>query len=110
MDYNQNDRGFQLQQDRIQYQHQMVMTAMNLRDNFLTQHITQPTRKTGTDKPSSLCLVITSDKHIVNLLKTETPLGMSDHSMITKKHYMYDNEDYARWTLTGKMNSKHVRT
>eukprot|EP00794_Sanderia_malayensis_P021254 gene21254-23327_t len=33
-----------------------------LRDNYLSQHITQPTRVRGTDEPSTLDLLITNDE------------------------------------------------
>jgi len=53
-----------------------------LRKNFLIQHINTPTRVKGTDTPHVLDLVITDEYFIQNLI-FESPLGKSDHSVIT---------------------------
>ena len=53
-----------------------------LQKNSLHQHITTPTRQRGDDEPHVLDLVITSDD-IVSTLEYQSPLGKSDHSVIS---------------------------
>ena len=52
-----------------------------LRENFLLQHITQPTRQRGSDTPHMLDLIITSDNFLSDI-EYLSPLGMSDHSVL----------------------------
>lgn len=51
-------------------------------DCFWYQHVKQPTRGRGGDKPSLLDLVFTNEERMINNLKTESPLGKSDHCVI----------------------------
>ena len=52
-----------------------------LQNNFLTQHVTQPTRARGSDNPHILDLFITNDDFLDNILYF-SPIGKSDHSVI----------------------------
>ena len=56
-----------------------------LLDNYLTQHVMEPTRVRGTQKPSLLDLVITEDSQtqVSPSVDIQTPLGNSDHAVIT---------------------------
>ena len=54
----------------------------SIKDSFLTQLISKPTRGRGTDKPSLLDLVLTSDNGIVSSVEIASPLGNSDHALI----------------------------
>ncbi len=78
-----------------------------LRDNFLSQHITQPTRVRGTNEPSTLDLLITNDERLITEIQYSSPLGKSDHAVLLfelmcysvrksfkKKVYFYDKADY----------------
>lgn len=47
------------------------------------QHITSPTRGRGTDQPSILDLVLTDDVNCLDDIEITSPLGKSDHSMIS---------------------------
>jgi len=51
-----------------------------LRENLLLQHVAEPTRQRGTDKPHTLDLIISSD-NFVSDVEYLSPLGMSDHSL-----------------------------
>ena len=53
-----------------------------IRDNFLFQHVTEPTRKRGQDEPSTLDLIFTNEENMVKDLEYLPPLGRSDHSVI----------------------------
>lgn len=52
-----------------------------LRENFLSQHVMQPTRARSDDVPHILDLIITNDSFI-NDIQFFAPLGNSDHSVL----------------------------
>lgn len=52
-------------------------------DCYMHQHITSPTRGRGTDQPSILDLVLTDDVNCLDDIEITSPLGKSDHSMIS---------------------------
>ena len=54
-----------------------------LQDNFLYQHITKPTRCRGSDRPNVLDLVLTNEEGMISKLEYFSPLGKSDHCVIT---------------------------
>ena len=54
-----------------------------IRDCFLYQHVQENTRVRGGDTPSLLDLVITNIENMVNKLEFLSPLGRSDHCIIT---------------------------
>ena len=54
-----------------------------LQDNFLFQSVTKPTRWRGTNKPNLLDLIITDDENSVCDIEYQSPLGKSDHCVIT---------------------------
>ena len=57
-----------------------------LEENYLTQHVTEPTRRRGTDDPSLLDLVITENNQTQICPKHLCPLGLSDHDIIEFKY------------------------
>ena len=73
-----------------------------MREGFLTQHISRPTRYKAQQKPNILDLVFTKDDSDINNIYYCSPLGKSDHILLklitsipTKKHkpsvtYRYD--------------------
>ena len=54
-----------------------------VKDCYLTQHVTEPTRGRGLDKQSLLDLIFTNDCNNVNNLTTLSPIGKSDHCVLT---------------------------
>ena len=60
-----------------------------LRDNFLHQHVTTPTRGRGSDTPNLLDLVMTNDEQMINDIDHMSPLGKSDHSILALKLNCY---------------------
>ena len=81
----------------------------SLKDSFMEQHISEPTRGRGTDTPSILDLVITKNDDVIEDLKIEAPLGKSDHAVIQgnlacqfkqkvvkKTRYVYDEADFKK--------------
>ena len=79
-----------------------------IRDSFLFQHITEPTRHRGTDNPSTLDLILTNEENLISNINIESPLGASDHSLISfcvdcctpqsepKIKVIYDKGDYSK--------------
>jgi hypothetical protein len=47
------------------------------------QHVNEPTWARGGDNPSKLDLVISADEQDINDLEINSPLGASDHAMMT---------------------------
>ena len=62
-----------------------------LRDCYLFQHVSEPTRARGTDEPSLLDLIITNEEMQVSDIQYISPLGKSDHSVICFKYNCYLN-------------------
>lgn len=54
-----------------------------LRDCYLYQHVTQPTRVRHGQEPSILDLIITNEERMVEGLKYLSPLGKSDHVILS---------------------------
>jgi hypothetical protein len=52
-----------------------------LRNNLLSQHVTEPTRMRGADIPNVLDLIITDDDFVEDLCYL-SPLGKSDHAVL----------------------------
>ena len=53
-----------------------------VRDNFLVQKVSQPTRQRGSDRPTLLDLLLVNDEYLVENIQYESPLGLSDHCML----------------------------
>ena len=53
-----------------------------VRDGFLTQHILSPTRGRGTNDPSLIDLVFSTDEQEIENIDITAPLGKSDHAII----------------------------
>ena len=64
------------------YEEQFVTTVM---DNFLQQHVNQPTRVREGQRDSLLDLVLTRDENIISDIEYLKPLGKSDHSVLLVK-------------------------
>ena len=77
-----------------------------VRDCYLFQHISTPTRHRGTDNPSLLDLLFTDEEMNVSDIQHHSPLGKSDHNVIIfdyncyldfskpKDMYSYSKGDY----------------
>ncbi len=53
-----------------------------VRDCYLYQHITEPTRGRGTDTPSTIDLIFSNEEGMINTIDICAPLGKSDHSVL----------------------------
>ena len=68
-------------------------------DNFLTQHVSKPTRARGTNKPSLIDLILTdSDQHLSDSLVHSCPFGKGDHDILTWKSLTSVSEDNVKVT------------
>ena len=59
------------------------------RDSFLHQHVERPTRRRGDDEPSKLDLIFTNEEMQVNEVKHISPLGKSDHDVLSFEFQCY---------------------
>ena len=53
-----------------------------VRDSFLHQHVSEPTRGRGTDTPSCIDLVFTNEPDTIEPVTLQAPLGKSDHALL----------------------------
>ena len=60
-----------------------------MKDSFLHQHVEKATRKRGNDDPSLLDLVLTDEAMQISELKHHSPIGKSDHSVLTFNFHCY---------------------
>ena len=60
-----------------------------VRDCFLHQHITKPTRRRGNDNPSVIDLILTDEAMQVSDIAHLSPLGKSDHTVMIFKFHCY---------------------
>ena len=86
------------------YEYNFIETV---RDCFLFQHITEPTRCRGKDQPHTLDLIFTNEENMVEKVQIEAPLGKSDHAII-KFNFIADKINSAPQiqTLYNKGNYK----
>ena len=61
------------------------------RDCFLHQHVEKPTRRRGDDEPSILDLIFTNEEMQVSEVKHMSPLGKSDHEVLSFNFQCYLN-------------------
>ena len=61
----------------------------NIRDNFLFQHITKPTRGRLGNKSNILDLIFTNEEGMIEDVTYENPLGKSDHAVLLINHRCY---------------------
>ena len=61
----------------------------NIRDNFLFQHITKPTRGRLGNKSNILDLIFTNEEGMIEDVTYESPLGKSDHAVLLINHRCY---------------------
>ena len=79
-----------------------------LRDTYLHQHVTEPTRARGTNIPSTLDLILTNEEGMVSDIKYHSPIGKSDHACLKfnlncflevekapEMKYFYNKADFA---------------
>ena len=59
-----------------------------LEQNFMHQHVNEPTRARGNNTPSILDLIITADAQDVLDMKVNSPLGASDHAVLTWEYIL----------------------
>ena len=76
----------------IDWQHMICTASVNsldfsfleaTRDAYLIQHLDRPTMGRGSDKPSTLDLLLTDQEANIVEIQTDSPLGKSDHSLIS---------------------------
>ena len=60
-----------------------------LRDAFLHQHITEPTRGRATCTPHVLDLILTNEEGMASEITQDSPLGKSDHAVINFNFNVY---------------------
>ena len=73
-----------------------------IRDSYLYQHVTEFTRTRESREPSTLDLIFTNEEGMVDDTRITSPLGHSDHCVITFKFRCYFkqiNTSTERWNF-----------
>ena len=80
-------------------------------DNFLVQHVDEPTRSRGSDVPSILDLIFTNEEGMIDEIRYASPLGKSDHSTIifNMKCYWEAKEYIKQYKMYDKANYKEIK-
>ena len=88
------------------------MFVETLRDIYLYQHVAAPTRARGSDSPQTLDLVMTNEESMIDKVELESPLGKSDHSILTFNYKAYSerNTNLRKIFLYDKGNYVEMRT
>ena len=64
-----------------------------IRDCFLYQHVMEPTRSRGNDEPSLIDLILTNEEMQVSDINYLSPIGKSDHSVVSFTYKCYVDFD-----------------
>ena len=101
---NKNINNFFRSFSRLKHEHQIIVGDFNRKDidwetalptsedecefikatmgSFLMQHVSTPTRGWGSNNPSLIDLVFTSNEDSIESISMQAPLGKSNHSLI----------------------------
>ena len=86
---------------RVQSQTREGKFIENIRDNFLFQHITKPTRGRLGNKSNILDLSFTNEEGMIEYVTYESPLGKSDHAVLLINHRCYtETTTYTKLNFT----------
>ena len=82
-----------------------------LRDNYLFQHVNKPTRGRGADTPHLLDLIMTNVEEMITDIDHLSPLGKSDHSVLSLKINCYSRiNTYAKQKIYyNKANYEEIK-
>jgi len=96
-----------------------------VRDSYLHQHVQEPTRCRGADDPSTIDLILTGEENQLTNLDYHSPLGKSDHSILSftyncysdcktpTKRFMYTSGDFTAmrdWFVENNWVTQFVQT
>ena len=79
-----------------------------IENNYLHQHIDEPTRWRGADKPSLLDLVLTNEENMISEIDYQAPVGNSDHAVIDFKFNCY-TEDTTEYYVKKRYHHANLR-
>ena len=60
-----------------------------IRDLFLFQHVTRPTRYRADNQPSTIDLIMSNEENMIGEIAYYSPLGLSDHSVLVFDYHCY---------------------
>ena len=74
--------------------HRSTKFIETIRDNFLLQHVSTPTRFRQNQQPNTLRLIFTNEEQFIQQVETSHSLGLSDHHCIICFDFMSKYEVY----------------
>lgn len=117
-DFNHPDVDWATLSSRHLQNHTDHILLKCIKDNFLTQHIHQPTREVPLQSPSILDLVITKQENTIDSIDILPPIGNSDHNCIhfttncllslkkRKQSLIYHKADFAK--ISEELQQAHL--
>ena len=81
-DFNIKDIDWELEMSTGGEQHIATKFMELIRDNYLFQHIKEPTREREGTTPSTLDLLFTNENNMIQKIDINPPLGNSDHMVL----------------------------
>ena len=82
-DFNIKEIDWELEISTGGEQHIATKFIELIRDNYLFQHIKEPTREREGTTPSTLDLIFTNERNMIEKIDVNPPLGNSDHMILT---------------------------
>lgn len=83
--------------------HPASLFLENVRDNFLYQHVGNPTHARSDQSPTTIDLIITNEEEMLDNLNHTAPLGKSHHDCLVYNYRCYTKSE-EKYTATFKLN------
>ena len=91
--------------------HPASLFLESLRDNFLHQHVQNPSHARTDQSPTTIDLLITNEEHMLDDLNHTPPLGKSHHDCLVYKYRCYSEceENHTKMFKLNKGNYSNLR-
>ena len=100
-DFNFSDINWSDMTTTANEQHSTTIFIESIRDSYLFQHVTEPTRIRENNEPSLLDLIFINEEEMVSDLQYDSSSGKSDHVVLSFKFNCYSS--------TNHEDNKHAR-
>ena len=88
-DFNDKDFDWSIMESTVNIEHDASIFLEVIRDLYLTQHVTQPTRFRDNQNDSCLDLIFTNEELMTDSLEYLPSLGASDHLVLLFNYVCY---------------------
>ena len=95
-DFNFKEINWSTYTTNVNTPHQRSIFLEQVRDNFLTQHITKPTRFREGTTPTVLDLIFTNEEHMIENIEFLPGLGKSDHLILEFEYICFSERVFSK--------------